>query len=132
MKPNEVVDNQNRSSVSLESLIFFSWLPFFKNNDSRRLAQSAIDGPIVASRYGCHAHLYEMESPKNSHGSMLVWCFGSFEKESNGTAPLGKGNQMSILDLLSLCRIANTARKRVALIDIDRKIGLVLTYTTDL
>jgi hypothetical protein len=65
--------------------------------------------------YGCHAHLYETSTADESHGVALAWCVEE-------TAPL------STLSLLSLCRVANSCRKKTLLTSLHGE-ALILTYT---
>ncbi|KPI84797.1 hypothetical protein ABL78_6147 [Leptomonas seymouri] len=68
--------------------------------------------------YGCHAHLYETASPDESHGAALAWC-------------VEEGAPISALSLLSLCRVANSCRKKTLLTSLHGE-ALILTYTATL
>lgn len=68
--------------------------------------------------YGCHAHLYETATAGESHGVALAWCV-------TAAAPL------STLSLLSLCRVANSCRKKTLLTS-PQGDALILTYTATL
>lgn len=68
--------------------------------------------------YGCHAHLYETDTAAESHGVALAWCV-------EAAAPL------SPLALLSLCRVANSCRKKTLVTSAQGE-ALILTYTATL
>ncbi|KAG5472949.1 hypothetical protein LSCM4_02275 [Leishmania orientalis] len=75
----------------------------------------------VATRrtYGCHAHVYETSTADESHGVALAWRVDEL------VAPL------STLSLLSLCRVANSCRKKTLVTTPNGK-AVVLTYTAAL
>ncbi|AIO00564.1 hypothetical protein LPMP_303420 [Leishmania panamensis] len=66
--------------------------------------------------YGCHAHIYETDTADESHGVALAWRVDEF------AAPL------SALSLLSLCRVANSCRKKT-LVTTPNGEAVVLAYT---
>lgn len=76
------------------------------------------DDVATQQTYGCHAHLYETLTAGESHGVALAWCVDS-------AAPI------STLSLLSLCRVANSCRKKTLLTS-PKGNALILTYTATL
>ncbi|KAG5472568.1 hypothetical protein LSCM1_03972 [Leishmania martiniquensis] len=66
--------------------------------------------------YGCHAHVYETRTSDESHGVALVWRVDEL------------ADSLSTLSLLSLCRVANSCRKKT-LVTTPNGQAVVLTYT---
>ncbi|CBZ29026.1 conserved hypothetical protein [Leishmania mexicana MHOM/GT/2001/U1103] len=69
--------------------------------------------------YGCHAHVYETDTVDGSHGVALAWRVDEF------------ASPLSALSLLSLCRVANSCRKKT-LVTTTKGEAVVLAYTAAL
>lgn len=87
------------------------------------VAFGGVCGASVEATYGCHFHLYPTEDPGNSHGTVLGWCL---------EAAADKPTRIDALELLTLCRIANSCRKGAMLTNASTDKALVLHYAAEL
>lgn len=110
----------NRPSTALQRLILaLCWCPNGpKGVMGERIGKCVMEGGEVEARYGCHAHLYDTVSPDESHGTALIWSLSR--------------SSLNALSLLTLCRVGNSTRKKVILVDEKEHIGVVLHYTNEL
>lgn len=83
-----------------------------------RAFHSVVKGESVAESYGCHYHLYDTESPDAAHGVALGWSLSQAS--------------LSAFSLMTLCRVANSCHKKLALLDEEAGTGVLLKYTANL
>nr|CCC91170.1 conserved hypothetical protein [Trypanosoma congolense IL3000] len=80
------------------------------------LCHSALCGPSVEGTYGCHYHLYPTPFPQDTHGTYLCWSL--------------RKSPIKCHELVCLCRLANSCRKDMVLVDGD--VGLALFFRATL
>ncbi|GET90958.1 hypothetical protein, conserved [Leishmania tarentolae] len=83
------------------------------------VCRSITEDEATRLTYGCHAHVYEADTLDESHGVALAW------RVDESASPL------SALSLLSLCRVANSCRKKT-LVTTPNGEAVVLAYTATL
>ncbi|AYU81150.1 hypothetical protein CGC20_6105 [Leishmania donovani] len=83
------------------------------------VCRSVAEDEATRRTYGCHAHVYETDTVDGSHGVALAWRVDEF------------ASPLSALSLLSLCRVANSCRKKT-LVTTPKGEAVVLAYAAAL
>lgn len=101
VKSNYTLDsNRNRLLCNLEP--------------SQGDSYGVMDETNAEKTYGCHGHFYGTSDTNASHGLALVWSLSK--------------SPLTVLSLITLCRVGSSTRKKVILVDELNARGVVLTY----
>lgn len=88
-----------------------------RSEPSRGESYGTMDESNAEKKYGCHGHFYGTPDTNASHGLALVWSLSK--------------TPLTVLSLITLCRVGSSTRKKVILVDELNARGVVLTYIND-